>query len=160
MLFHTLCLLIGEPFLESCELIIKNLQCQSVHDLLIRDPPNADAQSQTSVTPKCVINHHNYLVHNNHSEHKTWINILLLLLFKFLVELHHFHYFYVDDNASFLVLKHLFTFSTNITNRPLQDTCKKKVNILFLQQKSLEKLLTVALALSQYTSCPQISWLS
>jgi len=40
--------------------------------------------SQTSFVPKCIIIHHNNPVHKNYSERKTWVSILLLLLFQVL----------------------------------------------------------------------------
>jgi len=55
--------------------------------------------------------------------------------FKFLVELYHLHNFSkwisvinkcMDENASFLTLKHLFTFRTNVRKHLLRDICKGK----------------------------------
>jgi len=107
---------------------------------------NVLTSSQTSVTPKCFINHHNNLVHENYSEHKTWFLSCCCCFFKFLVELYHLWISiinkYAGEDASLLALKHLFTYSTNISSRSLWTICKRKVNILLLQRKSLRKWVT------------------
>jgi len=67
-------------------------------------------------------------------------------------------------NASFLMLKHFFTLSTNVSNFLLLDICKKKVNMYILTiAKSLWKLCTCCLGFFRSTIHSlflQIFWLS